>query len=61
MEEDSQRRLRHRLSNILSPAMMMAEVLSNHADPAVKRAGEIILKSLDKATEALREAGKPEK
>jgi len=61
MDEDSLRRLRHRLNNLLSPAMMMAEGLTNHADPAVRRAGEIILKSLDKATEALREAGKPER
>jgi hypothetical protein len=61
MDEDGLRRLRHRLSNILSPAMMVAEGLSNHADPAVKRAGEIILKSLDNAIEALRAAGKPEK
>jgi hypothetical protein len=59
MEEDPIRRLRHKLSNILSPAMMMAEVLSQSADPSVKRAGDIILKSLDKATEALREASKP--
>ena len=61
MDQDGLRRLRHKLSNVLSPAMMMAEVMSNHTDPAVKRAGEIILNSLDRATEALREAGKLEK
>jgi hypothetical protein len=61
MDEDGLRRLRHKLNNLLSPAMMMAEGLTSHADPAVQRAGEIILKSLDKTIEALREAGKAER
>ncbi len=53
-EGDRVRALSHALRNALSPAMMVAESLSEHADPAVRRGAKIILASLDKATEAAR-------
>ena len=46
--------LSHALRNILSPAMMMAERLSAHEDPAVQRAANIILEALDKAIKAIK-------
>jgi hypothetical protein len=48
--------LAHTLNNLMSPAMMAAERLLEHDDPAVKRAGSMILDSLDKAVAALRAA-----
>ena len=56
MPADPTRELGHRLRNILSPAMMMAERMSEHADPLVQQAGTIILASLDRATGAIKEA-----
>jgi hypothetical protein len=53
---DAVRALGHALRNALSPAMMVAERLSEHADPAVRRGAKVILESLDKATEATRQA-----
>ncbi len=46
---EQQRRLRHDIRGALSPAMLMADRLLGHADPAVKRAGEIVVRSVDKA------------
>lgn len=48
--------LAHALRNILGPAMMIAERLGEHPDPAVQRAGTIILDSLDRATAAIKAA-----
>lgn len=42
--------LRHNLRGALSPALMMADRLIAHADPAVQRAGEIVVRSIDRAT-----------
>ena len=36
--------------------MMVAERLSEHADPSVQQAGKIILISLDRATAAIKDA-----
>lgn len=45
--------LRHDLRGILSPALMMTDRLLKHEDPAVRRAGSAILKSIEKATALL--------
>ncbi len=45
--------LRHDLRGILSPAYLVAERLLNHADPAAKRAGEIMIKTVERASERL--------
>ena len=50
---EQQRRLRHDLRGALSPALLMADRLLTHADPAVKRAGEIMVKSVDRAASLL--------
>ncbi len=50
------RTLAHTLRNIMSPAMMLAERLSDHQDPAVQRDAKLILDTLDKATAALKDA-----
>jgi hypothetical protein len=47
------RKLGHDLRGILSPAMMVAERLENHPDPAISRAGTLILESLDRAVALL--------
>ena len=56
MPQDPIHHLGHELRNILSPAMMLAERMCGHTDPAVQRAGNIILESLDKAIAAIRAA-----
>jgi hypothetical protein len=56
MAKHPTRELGHALRNILAPAMMMAERLGEHPDPAVQRGGKIILQSLDRATAAIKEA-----
>ncbi len=45
-----QRRLRHDLRGALSPALLMADRLVGHDDPRVRRAGEIMVKSVDRAS-----------
>ncbi|MDR3523834.1 MAG: hypothetical protein P4L66_06990 [Acetobacteraceae bacterium] len=43
------------MRNALGPAMLVAERLTMHADPAVKRAGQVILDSLDATTALMRQ------
>ena len=45
--------LRHDLRGALSPALMVADRLLNNADPAVRRAGEAVVRSVDRATALL--------
>jgi hypothetical protein len=45
--------LRHDLRGILSPALLMADRLLAHDDPAVKRAGEVIARTVERATARL--------
>ena len=47
--------LRHDLRNMLSPALLVADRLIAHADPAVARAGQTVLKSIKRVEERLRE------
>jgi hypothetical protein len=41
------------LRGILSPALLMADRLLAHDDPAVKRAGEVIARTVERATARL--------
>ena len=45
--------LRHDLRGVLSPALMMADRLLKNEDPAVRRAGEAVVRSVDRATALL--------
>ena len=47
--------LRHDIRGILSPAMLTADRLLSHADPSVKRAGEVIIRTVDRITARLLE------
>ena len=51
--------LRHALRGALSPALMVSDRLVSHADPDVKRAGEMVVRSIERAT-ALISAAKPQ-
>ena len=51
--------LRHDLRGVLSPALMVTDRLLSNADPAVQRAGQAIVRSVDRAT-AIIQASKPE-
>lgn len=45
--------LRHDLRGALSPALLTAERLLAHQDPGVRRAGEILVQSVERATDLL--------
>ena len=45
--------LRHDLRGVLSPALMMSDRLLNHADPGVQRAGQSVVRSVERATALL--------
>ena len=47
-------RISHDLRGILAPALLTAERLQNHQDAAVQRAGEILLRTVDRATDLVR-------
>ncbi len=47
--------LRHDLRGILSPAMLIADRLLAHPDPAVQRAGDVINRTVERATARLTE------
>ena len=42
--------LRHDLRGALSPALLMADRLTANPDPAVQRAGEVVVRAIDRAT-----------
>jgi hypothetical protein len=50
--------LRHDLRGILSPAMLIADRLAAHGDPAVQRAGDVIARTVDRAAARLAETKK---
>lgn len=50
--------LRHDLRGALSPALIVSDRLVNNADPAVRLAGEGIVRSIERATELLTVASK---
>ena len=45
--------LRHDLRGVMSPALMMSDRLVNHDDAAVQRAGQAVVKSIERATALL--------
>ena len=45
--------LRHDLRGVLSPALMVSDRLVGHSDPAIKRAGEAVVTSVERATALL--------
>ena len=47
--------LRHDVRGILSPALLVADGLLNHGEPKVKRAGEVIVRTVERASERLAE------
>jgi hypothetical protein len=47
--------LRHDLRGILSPALLTAERLLGYEDPVVRRAGEIMVKTVERASARLSE------
>jgi signal transduction histidine kinase len=47
--------LRHDLNGILSPALLTADRLLNSPDPSVRRAGEVMVRTVDRATARLAE------
>jgi hypothetical protein len=53
MIAQEQGRFRHDMRGALSPAMLSADRLVTHADPAVQRAGDRILRSLERAAALL--------
>ncbi len=48
--------LRHDLRGVLSPALMMSDRLIKHPDAAVQRAGNAVVRSIDRATALLAES-----
>ncbi len=47
--------LRHDLHGILSPALLTADRLLNSPDPSVRRAGEVVVRTVERATARLAE------
>jgi signal transduction histidine kinase len=47
-------KVNHDLRGILAPAMLTAERLQMHADPAIQRAGDVLLRSVERAAELTR-------
>ena len=50
---ESHRRLRHDIRGALSPALLTADRLLTHADPAVQRAGDIVVRAVERAATLL--------
>jgi hypothetical protein len=53
--EETSSHLRHDLRGVLSPALMMADRLLKNEDPAIRRAGEAVVRSVERATTLLAE------
>ena len=51
--------LRHDLRGVLSPALMVTDRLLNNPEPTVQRAGQAVIRSVERAT-AIIQASKPE-
>ena len=47
--------LRHDIRGILSPALLVADRLIGHDEPAIRRAGEVMVRTVDRATTRLAE------
>lgn len=53
--EASTSSLRHDLRGILSPSLMLADRLLDHADPKVRRVGEVMVQTVERCTERLKQ------
>ena len=51
--------MRHDLRGVLSPALMVTDRLINNPDPTVQRAGQAVIRSIERAT-SLIQTSKPE-
>ena len=51
--------MRHDLRGVLSPALMVTDRLINNPDPTVQRAGQAVIRSIERATSII-QASKPE-
>jgi hypothetical protein len=49
--------LRHDLRGILSPALLTADRLANSQDPASRKAADIVIRSVERATQRLADKG----
>ncbi len=49
-------RLGHDLRGVLAPALLAAERLQAHSDPAVRRSADVLVRAVDRASETLRES-----
>lgn len=49
------RRLTHDIRGALSPAMLVAERLENHADPGIRDAGAVVTRTLERVAQLCRE------
>ena len=47
--------LRHDIRGILSPALLVADKLIGHEEPGIRRAGEVMVRTVDRATTRLAE------
>ena len=47
--------LRHDIRGILSPALLVADKLTGHDEPGIRRAGEVMVRTVDRATTRLAE------
>ncbi|MEJ0048334.1 MAG: hypothetical protein WDN04_21065 [Rhodospirillales bacterium] len=56
---DTTSRLRHDLNGILSPTLLTADRLLAHEDATVRRAGEIMVKTVERASARLAETRPP--
>jgi len=56
---ESHRRLRHDIRGALSPALLTADRLLTHSDPAVQRAGDIVVRAVERAAALLSDAPAP--
>jgi hypothetical protein len=45
--------LRHDLHGILAPALLTADRLTGHADPVIRKAGDIVVRTVERATARL--------
>ncbi len=50
---ETHRRLRHDIRGALSPALLTADRLLTHTDPAVQRAGDVMVRAIEKAAALL--------
>ena len=56
---EAQRQLRHDIRGALSPALLTADRLLTNKDPAVKRAGEIMVGAVEKAASLMADPAEP--